>query len=168
MRTLPLFLAAPLLALALPAAAQEAPARPAATAADLDWLAGHWAGEGIGDHPAGESFSYAGPDRMVGHFWQLDAEGAVEFYELITITPDGDSLTMRLKHFTGDLTGWEEKPGDTALNFPLTARSDTVWVFGPVTITRIGPDRLDLTVRVRQDDGTLTTLAFVYRRVTHG
>lgn len=141
--------------------------RAAATVADLAWLEGHWAGTGIGGNPAGETFSYAGEGQMVGHFWQADSEGGIQFYELITVTPDGDSLMMRLKHFTADLTGWEEKPGDTALEFPLRERSDTRWVFGPVTFTRPAPDRLDVSVRMRpRDDGTAQSLDFTYNRVS--
>lgn len=168
----------PIAALALPMAvattpvtageSEQADAKPraAATLADLAWLEGHWVGTGIGGHPAGETFSYAGEGQMVGHFWQLDENGGVNFYELITVTPDEDSLVMRLKHFTADLTGWEEKPGETALNFPLRERSDTRWLFGPVTFTRPTPDRLEVSVQMRpRDDGSPRTLEFSYRRV---
>ena len=148
---------------------EEEKPRASATLADLDWLVGHWAGTGIGGNAAGESFSWAGEAQMVGHFWQLDDQGGVQFYELITVTPDGDSLIMRLKHFAADLTGWEEKPGDTALEFPLRERSDTRWVFGPVTFTRSEPDRLDVQVLMRPGkDGTQNTLDFQYRRVVPG
>ena len=148
---------------------EPTPKRAAATLADLAWLEGHWAGTGIGGHPAGETFSYAGEGQMVGHFWQLDQNGGVDFYEIITVTPDGESLVMRLKHFAGDLRGWEEKPAETALNFPLRERSETRWVFGPVTFTRPAPDRLDVSVLMgRKDDGTPRTLEFQYRRVVPG
>lgn len=148
-------------------ASEETKPRAAATLADLAWLEGQWAGTGIGGNPAGETFSYAGEGQMVGHFWQADGEGGIQFYELITVTPDGDSLLMRLKHFTADLTGWEEKPGDTALEFPLRERSDTRWVFGPVTFTRPSADRLDVSVRMRpRDDGTAQSLEFTYSRVS--
>ena len=150
-----------------PAKAEEGQSmRPAATLADMAWLEGEWVGTGIGGHPAGETFSYAGQGQMVGHFWQLDEAGGVDFYEIITVTRDGNSLVMRLKHFTADLTGWEEKAGSTALEFPLRERSDTRWVFGPVTFTRPGPDRLEVSVRMRpKAEGSRHTLDFSYRRV---
>ncbi len=140
--------------------------RPAATLADMAWLEGQWTGTGIGGNPAGEAFSYAGENQMVGHFWQADSEGGIEFYELITITPDGDSLTMRLKHFTGDLTGWEAKEGDAALVFPLVERSAEVWKFGPVTFRPVGSDKLQVSVRVKQNDGSIGSLDFSYGRVS--
>lgn len=139
--------------------------RPAATLADMAWLAGSWTGPAIGGNPAGETFTYAGDQQMVGHFWQLDDEGGIAFYELITITPDGESLVMRLKHFTADLTGWEAKEGSAALEFPLVERSDTRWKFGPVTFTQDGPNKLQVSVRIKQDDGTIGSLDFNYDRV---
>ncbi|WP_394730466.1 DUF6265 family protein [Altererythrobacter sp. GH1-8] len=142
--------------------------RPAATLADMVWLEGSWAGKGIGGHPAGETFTYAGDKQMVGHFWQLDETGGIGFYELITVVPDGESLTMRLKHFTADLTGWEAKESEAALEFPLLERSEAMWKFGPVTFTQLGPDRLNVSVKVRRDDGSLSSLEFDYDRVSSG
>lgn len=146
-------------------AADVAPGRPAATIADLDWLLGDWAGTGIGGHPAGESFSRAGENRLVGHFWQLDADGTPQFYELITIEPDGESLVMRLKHFQRDLTGWEEKAGDTAVEFRLRERAPGKWVFGAATFAQTAPDQLTVTVQVRSKSGDTSPLVFQYRRV---
>ena len=140
--------------------------RPPATVADLDWLMGDWAGTGIDGHPAGESFSRVGSDRMVGHFWQLDGTGGVRFYELITIEPEGESLVMRLKHFHADLTGWEAREGDAALHFQLRAREPGKWVFGPATFTQVGPDRLKVSVAMdNRTDGSPASLEFDYRRL---
>lgn len=147
-------------------ATEAEPQRPAATIADMAWLEGSWAGKGIGGNPAGETFTFAGENQMVGHFWQLDETGGIDFYELITVIPDGESLTMRLKHFTGDLSGWEDKDGAAALNFPLLERSEEVWKFGPVTFTQDGPDRLKVSVKVRLDDGSLSSFEFDYERVS--
>lgn len=151
-----------------PESEQSVPERPTASIADMTWLEGEWRGTGIGGNPAGESFSFAGDGQMIGHFWQLDDAGGVDFYELITVTPDGDSLTMRLKHFTADLTGWEAQEGIAALEFPLKARSDTRWVFGPVTFTTPEPDALEVSVTVRNKDGSLGSFDFSYRRVSSG
>lgn len=140
--------------------------RPAATIADMAWLEGEWAGTGIGGRPAGETFTFAGANQMVGHFWQLNAEGGIDFYELITVVPDGESLTMRLKHFTSDLTGWEEKEGDAALEFPLRSRGENQWVFGPVTFTRPHENALNVSVTVRQSNGSLGSFDFSYERVS--
>ena len=146
-------------------ATEQMQERPSATMAEMDWLEGSWSGEGIDGNPAGETFTYAGESQMVGHFWQLDADGGIDFYELITVVPDGESLIMRLKHFTGDLTGWEAKEGSEALEFPLLERGDDIWKFGPVTFTQAGPNRLHVSVKVRMDDGSLGSFDFRYDRV---
>ncbi len=139
-------------------------ARPVASVADMTWLEGEWVGTGIGGNPAGESFSFAGDRQMIGHFWQLDAGGDVDFYEVITITRDGDSLMMRLKHFAADLSGWEDKSAESALNFPLLERGERRWVFGPATFTKPSDDTLEVSVVVRGSDGKLNSLDFSYRR----
>lgn len=169
---LPLLLLAAPAFLTSPALAEEAAAtnlddgmeRPSATIADMAWLEGEWVGTGIGGRPAGETFSFAGEGQMVGHFWQLAEDGSTQFYEIITVIPDGESLTMRLKHFNADLTGWEDKGGDNALDFPLKERGDTRWVFGPVTFSMPGEDKLDVSVRIKQSDGSIGSFDFTYDR----
>ena len=151
---------------AAPVRAQEAPKPPpvAASIADVAWLEGSWIGTGIDGHPSGESYSRAGPDRIIGHFWQFDAAGNIDFTEHITIVPRNGGLVMRLKHFEDDLTGWEEKAGTNALEFVLSRNDPDRWVFGAVELVRTAPDRLETSVRVRGKDGAERTLRFSYRR----
>lgn len=139
--------------------------RPKATIADMSWLEGEWRGTGIGGNPAGETFSFAGAGQMVGHFWQLAEDGTTRFYELITVVPDGESLTMRLKHFNSDLTGWEEKDGENALDFKLTERTGTRWVFGAVTFTKPSENKLSVSVEIKRADGSRGSFDFSYDRV---
>ena len=95
-------------------------AAPPATLADVAWLQGSWEGEGIEGAPALEAYAPAAGGQMVGHFRQLNKDGTVMFYELITIVEEGGSLAYRLKHFNADLTGWEEK--GKVVSFPLIDR----------------------------------------------
>lgn len=154
--------------LAIPVRAQEASKPPpvAASIADVAWLEGSWIGTGIDGHPSGESYSRAGSGRIVGHFWQLDAAGNIDFTEHIAIVPRDGGLVMRLKHFEDDLTGWEDKAGSSALEFVLTRNGPDRWVFGAVELVRTAPDRLETSVRVRGKDGAERTLRFSYRRAT--
>ena len=59
----------------------------AAPIESLDWIVGRWA------EPAGGT--------MVGMFRWLQA-GAVRFYELLTVEPEGDGLVWRIKHFKSE------------------------------------------------------------------
>lgn len=143
---LPRALAALFLILPAPALAG-----PQATLEDLAWLEGSWTGPGIGGNPAGETYSAPAGGQIAGHFYQTDGEGGVQFHELITIVPDGQgSLALRLKHFDGDLRGWEQPPADTALHFPLTARDGDTWTFSAVVFDRQAEDRLRITVAMRE------------------
>ncbi len=159
-----------LLALFLATAAHAAETRtapeghipPCARAEQLDWLAGIWAGEGIGGAPATEVYSPPGGGSVAGHFVQQDGEGRVQFLEIVQIAEVDGSLVYRLKHFGSDLVGWEDKAEMEA--FPLVALEDNAAYFDGLTVRREG-DTLISAVLVRQDDGSVREYVFRYRRV---
>jgi hypothetical protein len=103
---------------------------PAATIADMAWLAGHWTGEGLGGLIE-EVWSPPRNGVMMGMF-RLVRDGKPIFYELLTLAEERGSLTLRLKRFNADLTGWEEK--DKTIDFPfiidLTSRNVRPWAGG--------------------------------------
>ena len=139
--------------------------QPAARAeiADLQWLEGAWEGEGINGALATEVYSAPAGGQMVGHFRQLDTDGSVLFYELITISQVGDTIEYRLKHFDADLTGWETQK--QVRRFPLLSKIKDSWHFDGLIIKREAEDRMSITVRVRQNDGSNESLLFRYRRL---
>lgn len=137
-------------------------AAPPAKLADLSWLAGSWEGEGIEGAPALEGYAPAAGGQMVGHFRQLNKDGSVMFYEIITIVQDGNSLAYRLKHFNADLTGWEEK--DKVVVFPLSAVGKQRWDFSGLAYERTGPNAMTASVIVHGDGGKDETLVFRFRR----
>lgn len=142
----------------LPATAMAGPAAPLA---DLGWLTGSWEGEGIEGAPALEAYAPAAGGQMVGHFRQMNKDGSVMFYEIITIVEDAGSLAYRLKHFNADLTGWEEK--DKVAVFPLTGAAKDRWDFSGLVYERTGPDAMTATVKVTEG-GKEETLVFRFRR----
>lgn len=155
-----------LLALSAVAAMFATPAwaaGPPATLADLSWMVGSWEGPGIDGAPSAESYSPAAGGAMPGHFRQLNADGTVMFYELITFVEEEGSLVLKLKHFNADLTGWEEK-GDVA-SFPLTEVGANRWAFGGIVYERTGEDAMDVDVAMRHSDGSRSTLEFRFTRV---
>ena len=136
---------------------------PRAEIADLQWLEGAWEGEGINGALATEVYSAPAGGQMVGHFRQLDTDGSVLFYELITISQVGDTIEYRLKHFDANLTGWETQK--QVRRFPLLSKNKDSWHFDGLIIKREAEDRMSITVRVRQDDGSNESLLFRYRRL---
>lgn len=148
-----------LLVLAAPVPALAAPA---ATLADIAWLEGSWEGPGVEGAPATEVYSPAKGGQMPAHFRQLNADGTVMFYELITIVERDGSLVYRLKHFNPDLTGWEEQ-GEVR-EFPLTAREGNRFTFEGLTYEQTGPDTMTASVVIDSADGKEELLQFHFRR----
>ncbi|MFN2099253.1 DUF6265 family protein [Altererythrobacter sp. MF3-039] len=161
-----------------PAAAQEtrvAPqdhVPPPADIAQLGWLVGQWAGEGIQGAPAFESWLPPTGGTMVGTFVQTvngeDGEGGLMFTEHMYIMPDGDaSLALKLKHFNADLTGWEEKDG--MLTFPLVAMEECAAFFNGLTLRcderEDGTDGLVAAVRMKSSKPEPQELTFRFARV---
>lgn len=138
-------------------------ADPPARIADLGWLEGSWEGEGIGGMPAIEVYSRAADGALIGHFRQLNADGSVMFYELITIAEVGGSLSYNVKHFNADLTGWEEK--DVVRRFRLSATAPDRWEFSGLTYQRGGADSMSAFVTAHDKDGKEEMLEFRFRRM---
>ena len=140
----------------------EGQAPPAASIEGLSWLAGEWIGEGIGGAEAREAYSAPTGGAIIGHFVQTDDKGGVQFYELMQIAPMQDSLILRIKHFTSELTGWEEKA--EVVEFPLVAHEGDSWYFDGLTIRRDGTDGLVSAVSASMKDGSSKELVFRYKR----
>lgn len=82
-------------------------AQPAATLADLAFIAGHWQGEPEGAFIE-EIWSAPNGDTMMGSFRYMQ-EGKAVFFELMTIDTIDPVPTLRIKHFSAGLIAWEEK-----------------------------------------------------------
>jgi hypothetical protein len=134
---------------------------PSATVAELGWLAGIWTGEGIGGAKATEVYSPPGAGSLAGHFVQEDGQGGINFFEIMQIAEVDGSLIYRLKHFTEELAGWEEK--DKFVSFRLVAIEPNAVYFDGLTLRREG-DELISAVLVRHRDGTVQEYVFRYRR----
>lgn len=150
-----------LVLIAVLSAPATATAAPASRLSDIAWLQGSWEGDGIEGAPALEAYASPAGGQMVGHFRQLNKDGTVMFYELITIVEEGGSLAYRLKHFNADLTGWEEK--DKVVSFPLTERKGDRFGFSGLVYERTGDNTMTASVEVNEG-GKTETLVFRFRR----
>ncbi|NNU14905.1 hypothetical protein HK107_01035 [Parvularcula sp. ZS-1/3] len=122
-------------------------------------LLGCWEGEGLGGEVA--ECWMPGPDGRVTGMFQLVTNGEQNFSEILIIDDFGEGPEMRLKHFHGDLKGWEEK--DEFVTFKLKeAREDTL-IFGGLTITFEGDDRLLMDLKMKTSAG-VQTMNFTYDR----
>ena len=144
-------------------ALQPGAERPQAKVEALAWIAGHWRGPGLGG-TSEEVWTEPSGGAMLGMFRSLGPDGEVRFYELFTLGPDDEgSLTIRLKHFNPDMTGWEEK--DEMVTFPLVALSEDAAWFDRLTFHRAGPDELHVHLAIGQPDGTAREETFRYHRI---
>ncbi|HEX6199273.1 MAG TPA: DUF6265 family protein [Thermoanaerobaculia bacterium] len=167
--------AAPLalvLVLATAPAAAAPEAAPPAAVESLDtmaWLAGSWEGA-LGDDPVTEAWFPPVDGTMVGLF-RWEKGGKVFLYELLRLAETPDGVTLEIKHFGGDFTGWEEK--DEAKLFDLVE----VTAEGKAVFAERGDDveHTRVTYRAEGDDAMVATfeetrkgkpvlLTFRYRR----
>jgi hypothetical protein len=133
----------------------------AATLADFRWLEGNWTGQGLGG-VCDESWSTPAGGAMMGMF-RLRRGDAVVFYEFLTLVEQAGSVVLKLKHFNPDLTGWEEKTG--MVTFRLLRLSPDAANFGGLTFKKVGSDRMQIFLALRDKDGSVREEEFRYERL---
>lgn len=138
-------------------------AKPAAASLeDFAWLAGRWEGTGFGGARVEEVWTAPEGSSMCGLF-RMTRDGRAQIYEFVLLVPVGDSVEMRLKHFTWELKGWEEK--DKWVTFRLVRRTETEFFFEGLTFRREdGGDTLRAFLLV-SSKGRSEEQELVYRRV---
>lgn len=125
---------------------------------DLSWMVGYWTGSGLGGE-CEEVWMPAVDGHMIGtfRFWE---NGKLVFSEFMHLVQDGESVTMKLKHFGADLIGWEEKEDWKAFQL-IELRENKAWLNG-MTIERKG-DQLILQVNI--SDGSESQIeTFTYTK----
>lgn len=139
---------------------KEGDASPNATLKDVAWMEGHWKGEAFGgiteeiwSPPLGGSMMFS---------FKLVADNAVNFYELGHIVELDGTLLLQLKHFGGDLKGWEEK--EDTVDFKLVKLSPNKIYFDDFTLEKISDDEINLYVVIGHSDGSEEEVKFNYKR----
>jgi hypothetical protein len=135
-------------------------ASPPATIADLAWLEGRW----IGDMPEGPvEHLILGPKfgQMPGFVRAVNPRGVI-FYEISVFAQAGDSVTVRVKHFTPQLAGWEAR--DAYIDRPLVDRDAKTLFFDGITFFRTGHDSFTVYFLNRVGQEERETLVVPFRR----
>lgn len=128
---------------------------------DVAWIEGHWRGEAFGGITE-EIWSPPFGDSMMFSF-KLINDNKVTFYELGVIREIQESLILQLKHFHGDLKGWEEK--DETIDFKLVKIEKNKIFFDELTFEKISTDKINVYVVIDHKDGTSEEMKFNYKRV---
>ncbi|PXX30556.1 DUF6265 family protein [Arenibacter sp. ARW7G5Y1] len=133
---------------------------PNATLADVSWIAGHWKGEAFGGITE-EIWSPPLGDSMMFVF-KLVVDDKVALYEVGHIRQEEESLILRLKHFNGNLTGWEEK--DKTVDFKLVKIEGNKVYFDDFTFEKINDSEINIYVVLEQKNGSKEEVAFNYKK----
>ena len=137
-------------------------ARPKATIEDIAWLAGHWTGNALGG-VSEEIWSPPHANAMMGSYRLIKNDTLIIFYEIVTITEDGPSLTLKLKHFNKDLTGWEEK--NEVREFKLVKKEKNKLWFEGMTFELIDENSFQVYLAIQKKDGDVIEERFPYKKV---
>ncbi len=139
----------------------EGSTSPKATLAEVSWIAGHWKGEAFGGITE-EIWSPPLGDSMMFTF-RLLVEEKVQFYEIGHIQQQGETLLLQLKHFNGNLEGWEEK--EETVDFQLVKLEKNRVLFDDFTFEKINDNEINLYVLIDNEDGSKEEVKFNYKKV---
>lgn len=121
---------------------------PAATLEDAQWLVGSWAGTAFGKRFE-EVWNPPSAGSMVGMF-KLFGDDGVAMYELMVITVENGTLSLKIRHFNPDFTAWEDKDEDVTLR--LVKKEDDALHFGIISFYRRDDNRIDAYVLFMDGD----------------
>ena len=138
----------------------EAAGSPQADLSAVAWIAGHWRGEALGGIVE-EVWTPPLGDSMMASF-KLTVNGQVKFYELETISRQGETLILKLKHFSSNLHGWEEK--EETVDFRLVKVTEDKVYFDGMTFENVSNDEMNVYVLIG-DEGKEQEAKFNYRKV---
>jgi len=126
----------------------EGESRPAATINDASWLAGSWAGTGFGQRIE-QVWNPPSAGTMVGLF-KLFGDDGVAFYELLLLSVEEGTLSLKVKHFNPDFSAWEEKPD--YVHFRLVKKEADALHFGGLSFYKRGDDAMDGYIVMRRGE----------------
>ncbi len=124
-------------------------AQPAASIEAAAWLAGSWHGTAFGERFE-QTWNAPSGGTMVGLFKLFDGNQP-RFYEILLLTVENDSLSLKVRHFNADFSAWEDK--DEHVNFPLVSLMPNELHFSGLSFYRRNDDSIDGYLVMRTDEG---------------
>lgn len=136
---------------------------PAANIKDVAWLSGNWQGTAFGSSFE-EVWNPPSAGSMVGMYKVFDQKKGVSFYELMLIVREKQGLTLKVKHFSPDFGGWEDK--DSFVSFPLIRADDNEIHFAGLSFYKINENEMTGYIAIGQRDGGIKEEKLTYVRRT--
>ncbi|MCR9226707.1 MAG: DUF6265 family protein [Flavobacteriaceae bacterium] len=137
----------------------EGESSPKANLEDVSWIEGHWTGEAFGGI-AEEIWSAPLGNSMMFVF-RLVTDNKVSFYESGHIQQLEGSIILQLKHFDGNMRGWEEK--DQTIDFKLVKLEPNKVYLEGLTMEKINEDQINVWVLI-EENGNTGEVLFAYNR----
>ncbi|NDV42475.1 DUF6265 family protein [Flagellimonas sediminis] len=132
---------------------------PSASLKEVAWIEGHWSGEAFGgtaeeiwSAPLGESMMFV---------FRLVNDNKVSFYEVGHIQQLENSLILQLKHFDGNLKGWEDKI--ETIDFKLVKLEKNKVYFEGLTMELVDKNHMNVYVLI-EENGETEEILFAYTR----
>jgi hypothetical protein len=122
---------------------------PKATLDIVRWLEGSWQGQLEGSMQEHTVFAPVS-GQMPGFVRAWRADGSIWFYEISLFVQVGETLEIRVKHFSPELAGWEGK--DEYVRRPLIAFTDKALFFDGITYAKNGPNNHTVYFRIPEGD----------------
>ena len=132
---------------------------PSATLDDAAFLIGSWTGTAFGQQFEA-TWNPPSAGSMVGLFKLYDGD-EVSFYELLLMTVEDGTLSLKVKHFNPDFSAWEDKPD--YVNFRLVKIDEDALHFSGLSFYRRGDDQIDGYI-VMRNEGELSEKHLKYTR----
>jgi len=120
-----------------------------ATLSQLNWLVGYWKGEGFGSEC--DEIWTPQIDNTIHGIFRYAKEGKTNFTEYLVIEEQDSTLLLKLKHFSKDLSAWEEK--EKWITFNLVKIENQTAYFDGLTYYREG-DKLTISLKLTSDKKT--------------
>ena len=126
----------------------------------LSWLVGHWIGDGFGGISE-EVWASPEDGAMMGMYRHIK-DGKVNFYEFMNIVEIEGKVELRIKHFTVDFKGWEEK--DDYMTFPFIKADENSFEFDGLIFQKLSKNDMQIILKFEDKEGNTKTEVFTFTR----
>lgn len=132
-----------------------------AKTSDMDWITGTWEGKAFGGSVR-EVWTKSEGGKKMGMF-SLVKDNKPVFYEFLLFSVKNEQLSLKLKHFNPDMTGWEKK--DKFVTFRFFKRDGNRYYFQGLTFENVSDDKLTIYLALTQKDKSYREEVFNFTRV---
>lgn len=116
---------------------------------DISWLTGYWVGTGLGGDC--EELWLPVADNTMNGIFRFLKEGQTQFSEYMILEEAEGTVSLKIKHFSRDLTAWEDK--ERWVTFPLVKIENNTAYFSGISFTR-ADDKLKIFLTIKGKDGS--------------